>query len=135
MKKLYNHIGPLQNSKKSPGFINSKSILNFSSKTGRVVSPEFRKKVNNDLKKVIIQVNLIRKDLSQVAVDQAIEGNILEIEENINHCVKRLSEVSRLVTVNQLLKRVKRSDSFAEKLVKAGKFSSVEEYNEFKKTK
>lgn len=131
-KKLNNIIGPCQRNKKSLGNVNSFSAV---SKSGRVASPEFRKSLNNQLKKVIIQANLIRKDVSQVAVDQMLEGKVGEIEEHINHTLRRLSSVHSFVTDHQLLNRNKKTDSLAERLVKAGKFSSVEEYNEFKKTK
>jgi len=132
MIKLNKFKEPCHNYKKSLGNISSVSTI---PKSGRVVSPEFRKSLNNQLKKVITKVNHIRKDLSQVAVDQALEGNLSEIEENINHSLRRLTIIHSLITDFQLLNRVKRTDTMAERLVKAGKFESVEEYNEFKKTK
>lgn len=133
MKKYNNFKGLSKYNKRS--LFNRSLSTKVLSKTGRVVSPEFRKKVNTKLQEVLTSVNLIRKNVSQQAVDQAVEGEVLIIEENLNHCIRRLSEINKLVIDNQLLKRIKKSDSLVDKLIKAGKFSSIEEYNEFKKSK
>lgn len=103
-------------------------------KTGKVISPDSRKKLNDGLKTVTNSVNLVRKNVSQVAVDQALENNYTEIENLLDGCNSRISQINEIILRNQLQSRVKRPGTFAEKLVKAGKFESIEEFNEFKKS-